>query len=116
MWPYLAGSRPVVIHDADVEFSVTVALPAPRSVQLKRGLICEADSKSDKLPLTLTLSTTTAPVVEFQPKPLPDGTRSSNARLVLTRRTTRTLDHEAPAGIAKPPVFAVAATPVTENS
>src|SRR5262245_63063795 len=78
------------------------AAPPPRSVQLKRGRICPGVSKSESVPLTLMLSRTAAPVVEFHPVGfgVVAGARSSKKRFVLTRNTTRTVLHEAPAGIA----------------
>ena len=50
----------MVIHEAEGEFSENV-LPT----RVNRGRICDGDSKSETLPFTLTLSMTTAPVVEF---------------------------------------------------
>src|SRR5437867_11459753 len=99
MWPYQAGARAVPIHDALAE--LVVGVPG-KLVQLTLGLMSLADSKVVVgLPLTVTLSSTTAPVVEFQPVPSALGTRSSKARLVLTRKTTRTVPPQVwPAGIA----------------
>src|SRR5262245_6062474 len=84
-------------------------------LRVKRGMIWDADSKSDTLPLTFTSSSTMAPVVEFQP--VVEATvldaRSSKKRFVLTRMTTRTVLQAAPAGMAGE--AEPAETPVSEK-